>query len=111
MKLEEVLPAYREGKTIISEDNIHCSITDDRLYALSVVTEKEILGEWKIKEEPKPKVKMWPALFCFDIGLYWNVTGALFATEKEAHAYCKSYKKFIWPAIQGPDGSFEVQQE
>ena len=110
MKLEECLGAYREGKTIIScEGYVFHNLNTGGCEPLSSACERELLGEWTIKEEPKPKVKMWPALCCFNEGHYWNITGRLFASEKEAHAYCKTYKKVIWPAIPGADGSYEVE--
>lgn len=61
MKLEEVLPAYREGKTIISHS--------DKLYQkerrngktckLAYADEDEFMGEWEIEKE---KVKKYPVL-------------------------------------------------
>jgi hypothetical protein len=108
MKLEEVLPAYRDGKIISSGDDIYQIDRVDGHKRLTAALESELLGEWTIKEEPKPKVKMWLALYR-SIDNFWHVTGTLFESQKHA-VKSLAYKKVIWPAIPGADGSYEIEQ-
>ncbi len=61
MKLEEALPLYRAGKRIISNDDttysIEPKVNECRLLAAN---EKELLGEWTLKEEPaKYSIYVW----------------------------------------------------
>jgi hypothetical protein len=104
-KLEEVLGAYREGKTITCGHK-HYNKSN---CCLANAVEWEILGEWTIKEDPKPKVKMWPAIWSQN-GNCWNVTDELFASLEDAKRACDE-DRCIWPAIPGADGSFEIPGE
>jgi hypothetical protein len=113
MKLEECLGAYREGKTIVSHDGMeYHNFEKHGCELISGASEKELLGEWTIEEEPKPTVKMWPALLQQCSGS-WVISSMLFISEEEAKhkTIISAYKKVIWPAIPGQDGAFEVPQE
>ncbi len=62
MKLEEALPLYRAGKTIVSNVGGVFSLghNNKNTYYLSSAHEEELMGEWTVKEEPiKYSVDVW----------------------------------------------------
>jgi hypothetical protein len=99
MKLEEALPAYREGKVIVSCSRYRYTKYDP-CNRISRATDHELLGEWIVVEEPKPKrvVKMSPAVCVCPRGEFY-VTLGLFASEEAAR---KSWPELsMWPAKDG----------
>lgn len=71
MKLEEALPWYREGRTIISCNNneyCHCDPLDAKACDLGCAGARELLGEWTVKKE-KRVVKRTVWLNIYDTGL------------------------------------------
>lgn len=96
MKLEEALPHYRDGKTIVSNDGskYNTNIFGDTL-CITAAGETEILGEWTILEE-LPR-KMSPAL-CRGLREYY--LSSLFETKEEAMQKC-SGDFHSWPALDG----------
>lgn len=100
MKLEEALPLYREGRTIISRDGDNYSNRDvDGGMLIECAEEREMMGEWTVKEEPKQPRKMAQAIVRGSHeGVF--VSNTLFSSEAEA---IKTYNgnHISWPACDG----------
>lgn len=80
MKLEEVLPAYREGRVVVSCDGIRYQIQYSTPFlCLGCAVEREILGEWAIQKKTiKKEVRGWLNIYPF------HVSGRLYKTKEEA---------------------------
>jgi hypothetical protein len=64
MKLEECLPLYREGKTLVScLGNHYSTVGSEGLLLCQICSETELTGEWRVKQNlAKPySVELWMA--------------------------------------------------
>jgi len=88
MKLEEVLPAFREGKKIRRKcwpnSTYYFSLSSSRIH----IDEADItLDDWEIvPDEPKPKVKRWLWVYKDPFRLGGPCLTSRFLTEAEAQA-------------------------
>ena len=80
MKLEEVLPAYRDGKVIISQIGDRFQIEEKGAhFTLIDASEKELLGDWTIeKKKVKKEVRGWLNIYPDGLG-FWS-----YKTKEEA---------------------------
>lgn len=105
MKIEEVLPAYREGgriKRSLWGRGVRFNECDRLTYR------DVIADDWEIVEEPKPPKLMAPAFFKCGTGVY--VSGILFSSTEDAIDRVIG-DLIAWPAIPDANGFYSVPQE
>lgn len=59
---------------------------------------------------PKKNRKVWPAMVRFHFGDCWHISRQLFESETQAKEWFNRDATVLWPAIPGPDGSYEVPE-
>lgn len=59
---------------------------------------------------PKKNRKVWPAMVRFHFGDCWHISRQLFESETQVKEWFNRDATVLWPAIPGPDGSYEVPE-
>lgn len=104
MKIEEVMPAFRQGK-IVKRTDADIRLTQYTFFDLGSFMDTD----WTIVEEPKPP-KLLAHAMCANMSGTEYLSASIFESEGEAKRHCVSAFKY-WPAIPNKDGFYEVPQE